>query len=66
MSSLRLEVTLAPYIREEILKIAAEYKGRQDTAESRAALEAEVSYRLHYRLGVPPGTFVVTAVSEDT
>jgi hypothetical protein len=65
MSRLTVDVTLAPYIREEILKIVSQFKNLQDTPENRAELAAVVSYQLHCRTGVPPGTFVVTTRSED-
>lgn len=65
MSRLTVNVALAPYIQEEALKLAARFKDMQDTVENRVYIEAQVSYRLHSLIGVPPGTFVITARSED-
>jgi hypothetical protein len=63
MSTIRLEVHLAPYLKEKVTRLIKEYEGRQDNYLMRAELEADVSYRLQTLLGVPPGTFIVTAVS---
>lgn len=65
MSRLTVDVTLAPYIREEILKVSSQFMNRPDTPENRDELAAVVSYQLQCRTGVPPGTFVVTVRSED-
>ena len=65
MTRLTVDVTLAPYIREEILKISSQFKDLPDTPENRDELADVVSYQLQRRTGVPPGTFVVTVRSED-
>lgn len=65
MTRLTVDVTLAPYVREQILKVTSQFEGLQDTPENREELADTVAYQLQCRTGVPPGTFVVTVRSED-
>jgi len=65
MSRITVDVTLAPYVREEILKITSQFKNLPDTPANRDELAAVVAYQLQCRTGVPPGTFVVTVRSKD-